>query len=81
MELGRWEDLVMPVMGMPSGGVTVAVSHADDADADDGGGGGDCMLAAAEEEPAKEAVEADKQQEMDKTVTGSEIERTVPEDG
>lgn len=70
MELGRWEDLVMPGKGMPSGGgVMVAVSHGDD----------DCMSAAAEEEPAREAVE-DKQKEMGMMVTGSEIERTVPED-
>lgn len=53
----------------------VAVPHADD----DGHGDDDCMLEAAEEEPAREAVEADKQLEMDK-VTGSEIEWTVPED-
>lgn len=55
----------------------VAVSHAAD---DDDDGDDDCMLEAAEEEPAREAVEADKQLEMDKTVTGSEIEWTVPED-
>lgn len=65
----------MPGKGMPSGGVMVAVPHADD----DGHGDDDCMLEAAEEEPAREAVEADKQLEMDK-VTGSEIEWTVPED-
>ena len=57
---------------MPSGGEMVAVSHADDDD-------DDCMLEAAEEEPAREAVE-DKQKGMDMMVTGSEIERTVPED-
>ena len=73
VELGRWEDLVMLGKEMPSGGEMVAVSHADDDD-------DECMLEAAEEEPAREAVEADKQQAMDKTVTGIATEWTVPGD-
>ena len=76
MELGRWEDLVMPGKEMPSGGVMVVVSQDENEEGDD-----DCMLEAAVEEPVKEAVEADKQPEMDKRVTGRAIERTVPEDG